>query len=281
MAFITRLSASLADPWLVLIRHRQLIYRMVHQEIRTTYARTLLGLYWIVLLPVFYVLVFVGVRFVALNRGASDWLPDSATPETTVWQAFAIVVGLIVFWLGTEILTRSPGSVRKNASLVTDLRFPVEVLPWISVGLALFNFAVRFALFALAFTLLIGLPPWHIILTPVAVAPLVVLMIGVSYLFGAVGVFIADLEYVIQILMTALLLLSGILFPLTLVPEPYRGWLYLNPIATTVHEARKLSLFGEGADVLALALILISGLILAAVSCQLFRRLRPRFSDAL
>jgi len=278
---LARLWATLLGPWLVLVRHRQLILQLLKQEIRDTYARTVLGLYWIALLPVFYVLVFIGVRFVALDQGVRQWLPEGGTPNPTLWQAFAIVVGLIVFWLAIEVMTRSPKGVRKHAALVTDLKFPVEVLPWVVVGLAMFNFAVRFALMVGAFFLLIGIPHWEMVISPLAVVPMAVLLVGVTFLFASVGVFISDLEFLVQVLMTALLLLSGILFPLAMVPEPYQSWLYLNPIAFAVREVRHLGLFGQGADWIGLWWTFFAGVLATGCGYKVFRCLRPRFSDAL
>lgn len=265
----------------VLENHRGLIFHLIRQEIRVTYARSWLGLYWIVLLPILYVGVMIGVRFFALGRGASQWIPGATAPETTAWQALAIVLGLLVFWLAAETLNRGPGSVRKHSSLVTDLKFPVEVLPWITVGLSVFNFSVRLLLMVAAHCVFIGLPPWEMLLVPLAVLPLASIMVGITYLFSAIGVFITDLEYVVQILMTALLLLSGVMFPLEIVPEPYRSWLYLNPIAFAIREARTLGLYGEQANWLWLVATLVLGFVVSAFGYWVFQRLRPRFSDAL
>jgi len=270
-----------SGPWRVLFARFGLICQLLQYEIRASYARSVLGLYWIVLLPILYTLVFIGVRFVALNQGAAQWVPNQIAPETTLWSALALTTGLLVFWLGSDILNRSPVGVRKHTALVTDMKFPVEVLPWLTVGLSLFNFTVRFVLLVLTYWILIGVPHWEILLVPFAVLPMLVVMVGIAYLFSAVGVFLADLEFAIQILMTALLLLSGVLFPLTIVPEPYRTILYINPIAYAIREVRKLGLDGQNAEWLWLGATLVVGLLLAGFAFWVFRRLQPRFSDAL
>lgn len=278
---IKRIWASLVAPWRVLFDHFPLIVQLVRQDIRVTYARSVLGLYWVVLLPLLYVLVFIGVRFVVLERGGDQWIPNQMAPETTLWSAFALTLGLLVFWLASEILGRAPGIMQKHSSLVTEVKFPVEVLPWTVVGLSLFNFGIRFLLLVVMHFALLGVPVWELALVPLAVVPLVVFMVGIAYLFAAVGAFLSDLEYVIQILMTALLLMSGVLFPLTLVPEPYSALLYLNPIAFMIEEARKLALDGQMPNLIGMALLMVVGLSLSMLGFLLFRRWQPRFSDVL
>lgn len=280
-ALIGRIVNGVGAPWRALAGHWGLFFQMLRQEILVSYARSVLGLYWIVLLPVFYVAVFIGVRFVALDKAGHQWIQEQSAPQTTLWSAFALTMGLLVFWLASEILTRGPNGVRKHATLATEVKFPLEVLPWVLVGHSVFNFLIRFLLLVVAYLVLAGWPHAGFALMPAMVLPLLTLMVGVAYVFAAVGVFLSDLEYVIQILMTALLLLSGVIFPLAMVPEPFRSILYLNPIAFTIEQVRLVGLDGRSPDWFGLGVLLVVGMIVSGLGYWFFVRTRPRFSDCL
>ena len=49
---------------------------------------------------------------------------------------------------------------------------------------------------------------------------------------------IPELGKIIALLMTPLYLFSGVIFPLSTIPQPYRGWLMLNPVPHGLEAAR-------------------------------------------
>ena len=88
-----------------------------------------------------------------------------------------------------------------------------------------------------------------------------------------------DVEQLLGLALMAIFYATPIVYPISLVPEPYRGWLALNPIAYVVGRYREL-LLGSGLRAGDLAVLLVSLLVLAA-GLWAFRRLSPYFEDLL
>lgn len=62
---------------------------------------------------------------------------------------------------------------------------------------------------------------------------------GFGLVTSVVGELIPELGKVINIAMTPLYFASGVIIPLRAIPEPYLGWLFLNPLADGVEIARQ------------------------------------------
>ena len=95
----------------------------------------------------------------------------------------------------------------------------------------------------------------------------------------ALQVFVRDVEHVLAPLLTILMYLTPILYPLTLVPEGVRPWVAANPFGWLVDRLRDALLDGR------LALHWSDGLALVAAAAMfyagrwIFRRLSPHFED--
>ncbi len=125
-------------------------------------------------------------------------------------MSFAVVlfVGLIVQGVFAECIGRAPGLIVSQANFVKKVVFPIEILPVVAMGSALFHSLVSFVVLFLAM-LVLGNPfHWTILLIPLVLAPFLLLTLGLSWFLAALGVFLRDISQMIGLLVTALLFLS-------------------------------------------------------------------------
>lgn len=270
-------------PFGPLIEHYSLVWVLAWSELKSTYARSVLGLFWLVLLPVFYVAVFVAVRILLFDRSATspDWEGAALGIGDVSMLSLQIFMGFIVFWEASEILNRSPATIRSNANLVQGSVFPVEMLPWVTIISAIFNMVVRIAIFLVAYFAVVHGFQATTLLFPIVVAPLVMMMIGVAYLFATIGTFFRDLDYILTAMTTGLLLLSAVIFPLSEVPAGYKPFVIYNPIAMAIEQARLVVVLGRMPDWEYLGWAALVGLALSWIGFSVFRRFRSGFSDVL
>ena len=89
-----------------LIRHRYLLYRLVHQQVIAQYKQSVLGLGWAIFQPAMYTLLFVVLQ--GLLRVPETGPPRvlSTLAATMCWSAFATAV------------TASSASVVLNAAII-------------------------------------------------------------------------------------------------------------------------------------------------------------------
>jgi lipopolysaccharide transport system permease protein len=82
-------------------------------------------------------------------------------------------------------------------------------------------------------------------LLPVVILPVILLTLGVTWVFSSLGVFLRDCGQLVGLGTTGLLFLSPIFYPASIVPERYRDLYFANPLAGVL-EMSKLSLFEGG-----------------------------------
>lgn len=265
-------AALVARLW----RQRGLLWQLGKRDVAARYRGSLLGLVWAVLHPllllVIYTAVFVGV-FDARWPGSSG---------SALEFALLVFVGLVLFNLVAECLTRAPAVIVSSANFVKKLVFPLELLPLAVLGAALFHALLGLAVWLVAHLLLIGMPPATALLLPLVLAPLLPALAGLLWLLAALGVYLRDLAQGMLVLVTALLFLSAVFYPLEQLPEAARQWLtWLNPLAVMIEQARAVLYWGRLPDFPRWGLDLGLSLLVAWLGWMAFRGLRRGFADVL
>lgn len=257
-----------------LIRHRSLILQMTVREVVGRYRGSIMGLTWSFLHPLLmltvYTLVF-GVVFKARWGGGDSKLDF----------ALILFAGMIVHGLFAECANRAPGLVLANPNFVKKVVFPLEILPWVTMGSALFHAAlsliVLLAFFA-AFKLF--LHP-TVFLLPLVILPFVLLTMGVSWLLASLGVYARDVGQVIGVVTTLLLFLSPVFYPVSALPEGYRIFIQLNPLTFIIEQTREVVIWGRLPDWAGLVAYAAAGSVAAWLGFAWFQHTRRGFADVL
>ncbi|GHE41217.1 ABC transporter permease [Vulcaniibacterium thermophilum] len=272
MSFEAGLPCLLAS----LRRNRDLIRQLVRQEIVGRYRGSFMGVAWSLLTPVLMLLIYTFVFSVVFG---ARWggLPQGGK------AAFAVVLfaGMAVFNVFSEVVVRAPNLVVANANYVKRVVFPLEVLPIVQMGNALFHFAVNMAAWLVAAWVVLGTVPWTAWLLPVVLGPLILGTLGIAWLLASLGVFVRDMAQTVGLLVTALLFLTPIFYPLEAIPEDFRPWLALNPLAHVVEQARALLIGGTVPALRELALSWGLGVLVMWLGFAWFQKTRKGFADVL
>jgi lipopolysaccharide transport system permease protein len=121
------------------IRNRQLISQMARREVVGRYKGSVMGLLWSFLNPIFMLLVYTFFFSVVFK---ARWGVVEGSEESKTQFAIVLFVGLIAHGLFAEVLNRAPALITDNVNYVKKVIFPLEILPWVSMGGALFHFLV-------------------------------------------------------------------------------------------------------------------------------------------
>ena len=175
--------ASLRD----ILRHRELLSLLVRRDLKSRYKDSVLGFVWTLVRPLTQLLIYAIVIGKILN--AERGIPD-----------FAIYVftGLTVYGLFSEIISGTTASIVGNAGLIKKIYLPREIFPLASVGSAIFNFLIQFAILLIA-TIVIGKPPLHAETWYLIPSVLLLLVFGTAFglLLSAVNVYLRDVQYLV------------------------------------------------------------------------------------
>lgn len=259
-----------------LLRHRHLVWQMTQREVVGRYRGSILGLFWSLFNPIFMLAIYTFVFSVVFQ---AKWGASHSDSKTE----FAIILfaGLIVFNLFSEVLNRASGLILGNVSYVKKVVFPLEVLPIIAIGSALFHAFVSVVVLLVFNGIVNHVFPVSALLLPLVLLPLLVLTLGFAWLLSSLGVFLRDVGQTVSILTTALMFLSPIFFPASALPEPIRRYLFLNPLTFIIEQGRKVLISGEFPDWEGLGLCLMAYGIFAWIGFVWFQKTRKGFADVL
>lgn len=261
---------------------QKLILNLIIREIGTRYRGSFLGLGWSLLTPLLMLGVYTwtfGTVFQSRWQQASG----SGTHAEPPTGEFALILfsGLILFGLFTEVVNRAPSLIVSNANYVKKVVFPLEILPVVATGSALFNAAVSLGVLFIFMIFIKGGIPATALLLPLIIAPLLLLTLGLGWFLAAFGVYVRDIGQLLGPLTTALMFLTPIFFPLSSLPPYIRVWIFLNPLALPVEQVREVLIWGRLPDFAALALYAAVAAAVAWLGYTFFQKTRRGFADVL
>ena len=257
-------------------RNRALIMQMTRREVVSRYKGSVMGMAWSFFNPVFMLTVYTFVfSFVFKAR----W--GIGGDESRTQFAVVLFVGMIVHGLFAEVLNRSPGLVLSNVNYVKKVVFPLEILPVISMGAALFHGLVSLGVLLVAFFLFNGFVHWTVLFAPLVMLPLVMLTLGLAWMFASMGVFLRDVGQTIGIITMVMMFLAPVFYPITALPEKYRPWLMANPLTFIIEQMRAVLIWGQMPNWAGLALYTLVATVVAWAGYAWFQKTRKGFSDVL
>ncbi len=269
----TSLAALARSLW----RNRQLIVQMTKREVVGRYKGSAMGLAWSFFNPVFMLVVYT---FVFSEIFKSRWGGVGGDDSKTQF-AVILFVGMIVMSLFTEVLNRAPGLIISNVNYVKKVVFPIEILPVIAMGAALFHSLISFGVLLAAFALFNGHLYWTVIFAPLVLLPLVILTLGIGWMLASLGVFLRDVGQTIAIITTVLMFLTPIFYPVTAVPERFRVFIMANPLTFIIEQAREVVIWGHLPNWLGLGLYTLAATAVAWAGYAWFQKTRKGFADVL
>lgn len=257
-------------------RNYSLILALTKREVISRYQGSLFGLAWSFFNPVLLLTVYTFIFSVVFK---ARW-GVSSNPSNTEF-ALVLFVGLIVHGMFAECLQRAPMLILSNVNYVKKVIFPLEILPWVAFGAALFHACISFIVLLMGLVILDHGIPSTAILFPVVLLPLALGTLGISWFLAGLGVYIRDISQIIGMIMTILLFLSPVFYPISALPEKYQALASLNPLAFVIESSRSVLIFGELPNwYLWMALTLACSLV-AWLGFFWFQKTRKGFADVL
>lgn len=256
-------------------RNRGLIRDLIQREVVGRYKGSMLGIFWSLATPIFMLVVYTFVFSVVFK---ARW---NAGSDSKAEFALVLFAGLLIFNLFAECINRAPGLVLANVNYVKKVVFPLEVLPWVAMGSALFHFVVSFGVWLVAYVLLVGAPHWTILLSPLLIAPFVLLVMGMSWALASLGVFLRDVGQFIGPAVQVLMFLTPIFYPISVLPKEFRAILLMNPISPYIEMMRDVMYWGTPPDPTLWIAASLASTSFAMLGFAWFQKTRKGFADVL
>ena len=257
-------------------QHRDLIMQMTRREVVGRYRGSIMGLAWSFFNPILMLVVYTFVFSVVFK---ARW--GMGVEESQTGFAIMLFMGMIVYGLFAEMVNRAPGLILSNANYVKKVVFPLEILPVVGMGAALFHTLISLGVLLAAILLINGSMVWTAIFFPLVISPLLIATLGVAWFLASLGVFVRDVGQTVGIFTTVMMFISPVFYPVSALPEKFQVWLMLNPLTFVIEQSRAVMIIGNQPDWAGLGVYAVASLGVAWAGYCWFQKTRKGFADVL
>lgn len=258
-------------PW----RQRGLLRQLVSREIQQRFRGSWLGLGWSVLTPLAMLAVYTFVFRMVLK---ARW---PGAPDSNVEFALQIFSGLLIFGLFSEVIGRAAVLIVEQPNLVKKVIFPLELLPWVSTLSSLFFASVSFFVLVGGLLVMRDGVTVHLLSVPFILAVFLPMLLGLSWLLASLGVYLRDINHVVGLILTPMLFLSPIFYPVSAMPLIAQQMMIINPLTLIISSLRQAALGNQWPDFTALGWYFIVSIIVAWGGAWCFEKTRKGFADVI
>jgi lipopolysaccharide transport system permease protein len=257
-------------------KHKNLIYQLSKRDILARYKGSVAGIAWSVITPM---LMLVLYTFVFSYVFKARWGEAPELPREM--YALVLYTGMILHTFFSDCLNRAPTLMQINSSYVKKIVFPLEALTWVTLFSALFQAVIGFILLIMSNLFITGGLSLAVLYLPFILLPFIFIILGVCWFVTSVGVYFRDVAHVTTILTTVLMFASPIFYPVSILPEGLRVFIYLNPLTYFIEEVRNILIWGRSPDFMHYIIVLAISVVIASLGYFFFQRTRKGFADVL
>lgn len=183
---------------------------------------------WLLLEPIIHLMLMMFIFSVIRVRVVSGM-------HVAIW----LLYGLLAMFMFMRTATQSKNAISSNKALFAYRQVkPVDTVLTRAFLEAFITLIITILMFGLTFLIGIGVFPYDPLLFLAAFLGLWVTGLGYGLITSVVIDLIPELDIVLKLAMGPIYMISGVVFPIDNIPDPYRKWLLLNPIAHSIEAVR-------------------------------------------
>jgi lipopolysaccharide transport system permease protein len=210
-----------------------LITVFTQKEIKVRYKSSILGYLWSIGHPLAFAFVFFIAFKVVMRIQMEDY-------------ALFLITGLFPWQWFANSVNVSPMIFLGNASIIKKVNFPRNIIPFTAVLQDMIHFVLSIpviVLFMIIYHKSPGLSWLYGI--PLLLGIQFLMTYGISLMVSSINLFFRDLERLTGIFITLLFYFTPVIYPETMIPEKYKPFISLNPVAPLMISWRNLFLNSE------------------------------------
>lgn len=261
-------AAVTADPLRELRHDLDVFTVLVRRDLKVLYKRSLLGFGWALGVPLVQLFVYSFVFRRALSINVDNY------------SAFVFTGVLVWGWFHSSI-GEGVGLITSNRPLVGQPRFPLAVLPYVTVWVRMLHFLIALPLL-LGMLWLDGIRPtvaWLFI--PILLGIQYLFTVGLTYPLAALNVVYRDTQHLTRAALQLAMFLTPVFYSLDLVSEDTRRLLQANPMTGMLQAWRETLMYGEVPNLAVLGSLLGGGVLSLTLGRWFFVRQSHRFLEEL
>lgn len=228
------------------------------QDLKTEVSSSYLNWLWWILDPLFYMLIYTFVSVIVFKT-SEPFFPVFVFIGLTFWEFF------------NRMIMQSVKIVSSNKAIVTKVYVPKYILLVSRIFVNTFKMTISFLLvFIMMLIYRVPFTPSFFLLIPITLNMMLVTF-GISTIVAHFGVFVEDLQHVLEIILKFVFYFTGIFYSIEkAIPQPYSYlMLRLNPLAYHTYSLRNALLYNTNVSWSWLLAWTVVGIICSVIGIRL------------
>ena len=245
-------------------KYQPLLNELIARDIKTKYRRSLLGVLWTILNPVL-MMVVLSVVFSNLFRFDIEYFP------------VYLLSGQLIFNFFSESTTNAMSAIIANGPLIKKIYVPKYMFVLSRIFSSTINLLASFT--ALICVMLVMRVRLHytVLLSWIPLGLIVFFSLGVGLILAAITVKFRVIMHLYSVFTTALMYLTPVIYPMSILPEWLEKIVLLNPITNILMMFRNLMIYGTVPTVLSLILGIAEVIVVLILGVYVFYKNQDDF----
>lgn len=249
-------------------KYREFLKTSIKKDFRGKYKKSILGVLWSFLNPLFQLLIYALVFPFILKNDVDNYI-------------IFLIVALMPWNFFNMTILQSAACIVSNGGIIKKVFFPREILPISTTTSNLLNFLITcIIVFAALFISGIGIGP-SIVFLPLIILIQYIFQLGLSFIFSSITVYIRDVEYLLNIFMMLMFYMCPIVYSSDMIPNKFLPLFKLNPMFHIIEYYRQILYYKQNPNIISLLWLLGICIIILVLGLIIFKKLEKRFAEEL
>ena len=245
-------------------KFRPLLNELIARDIKIKYRKSGLGVLWTLLNPLFMMIV-LSVVFSNLFKFDVENFP------------VYLLSGQLIFNFFSESTTNAMSAILANGSLIKKIYVPKYLFVLSRVFSSTINLLASFtAMVCVMLAMRVDLH-YTVLLVPIPLLFIVMFSLGVGLLLSALTVKFRDIMHLYSVFVTALMYLTPVIYPMSILPMWLKPIVTLNPITNILEMFRAVMLYNSFPSIKSMFIAIVECIIVLAIGLYVFYKKQDEF----
>ena len=245
-------------------KFRPLLNELIARDIKIKYRRSVLGVLWTLLNPLCMMLV-LSVVFSNLFKFDIENFP------------VYLLSGQLIFNFYSESTTNSMSAILSNGPLIKKIYVPKYLFVLSRVFSSTINLLASFtAMVCVMLAMRVELH-YTVLLAPIPLMFIVLFSLGVGLILSAITVKFRDIMHLYSVFVTALMYLTPVIYPMSILPDWLSPIVMLNPITNILQMFRSVMLYNSLPTLGSLVTASVESVVMLALGLYVFYKNQDEF----
>ncbi len=222
----------------IIFSHTHTLRLLIAKEIAGRYKGTILGFVWIFLQPLIMVIVYSFVFSVIMKVR----IPGM---DNSYHFALYLMAAMMPFTAFQESITAASNALFTSSSLLHKSTLPPIIIPLVPILATVVTEVMALTIIIVAAYILLEQVSFYLLMLPFLVFIRLIFSIAIGYIVAILSVFIQDLRQALGLILTMLLFLTPVFYPVEMIPPQFVVFNDFNPFFHLLDAYRALLIRGE------------------------------------